>query len=359
MTSVRFKWIRSSMGGTSVEGLDGLGSELSHLAEIGLTTTGINKHLGALPICLQLVSGKNKALQLIDLINDGCIRLTSTNKRYGDVATDLFGSRPGERGRPYSSRLATAAGSWQENLAPASFNRRHRAKVLRELQQAVLELLQDATGATFRRWLELDVSLLPLPHHQNKSNLSFKRLHFNAITYIEGSDRRPSHTDWTYHDIATVGDVDQFRIFTKEDDARVEITARSDNIQVDRPLGVDPGGYQVWLIRFKKPPQRREEVEWSVRKTFHRSASPPIPFGWISLAASQPQSIESGTMEVNTKGAKVAPMRFTGFVTPKQTLPELRGTSWPVVPVNGRATVSFDQLVPWHSHGTSWFWRAE
>ncbi len=344
----------------STDGLDDFGHELNRLANFGLTAAGISAHRAELRILLQLVGGDDedtRAGKLIDLVIDGCHRLHAANERYGASAIELFGTRKGGQGRPYSLRLQAAADAWEIGMEPATFNRRHRRKVIKDLEVAVLELQRDAIRASFRRWLDRDAAFQPLPSSANQPNLAFKRRHFRAVSHIVGSDRRPAYTDWTYDDVATQGGEPFFRIYTKEDDARVEILAASDNVEVERPLGVDPWGSQVWLVRFNEVPQRGQEVEWSVRKVFHRWDDEIPPLGHLSLAVSQPRPIESGTIEVNFEHAAEHPERFVRFITPKQTLPNLRGEEWPVIPVRGSATAPFEALVPAHSHGLMWFWR--
>jgi hypothetical protein len=343
----------------SGDGLDQAGRELNRLARISLVVSQIEQHRAELPELLNLAATDpaRQAAALIELVEDGCTRLRQLDDRYGEVATELFGADTGEHGRPYASRLAAAADAWEPGLQPASFNRRHRNKVVRELMRTVKNLRSDANAPAFRLWLERDPAFQPLRDEDDWPNLSFKRLHVRARSRMQGIDRRPSHTDWTYHDVVTNPTDGFYRVPTKDDNARVEIQAISPNVRAVRPLGVSRHGFQVWLMRFTERLAVGDDFEWSIRKVFHRFDDTEAEPGWLALGVSQPGPIESGTFELVFRDAEKPPVEFVRFVTPKQTLPNLRGTEWPVEPNRSVATASFQSLEPNYSYGLMWSWR--
>jgi hypothetical protein len=341
------------------QALDQAGRELNQLARISLVVTRIDGRAADLPELLSLASPhhEQRAAALAELVEAGCRRLGAMDERFGEVATRLFGAEPGAHGRPYPIRLAEAADSWQEGMAPATFNRRHRSKVIRELMRAMKLLRRDANAPAFRLWLERDPAFLPIRDEDDRPNLSFKRLHVHARSHIQGVDRRNSYTDWTYNDVVTRPTDGLFRIFTKEDNARVELVPRSSNVQAVRPLGLDRHGSQVWLMQLLDLPPIGQDFEWSVRKVFHRFDDTEAEPGWLALAVSQPRPILSGTFELAFGDAVSPPVEFYRFVTPKQTLPNLRGQEWEVQPKRSVATAIFDDLQPNKSHGLMWSWR--
>ena len=79
-------------------------------------------------------------------------------------------------------------------------------------------------------------------------------------------------------------------------------------------------------------------------------------FGYLALAASQPRPIGTGSFAANFAESRHRPRSVVGFVTPKHTLPTIRGRKWPVELKGDRAFEAFSSLTPWHSHGIMWLW---
>jgi len=270
----------------------------------------------------------------------------------------MYGTAPGERGLPYPDRHLRAAEAWLDGMTPATFDRRHRHGLIRALEMEMLGMLRDGALVTLRRYLNQDPGLRPLPDAMDRPNLAFKRLHVRARTYLIDARRPAAYTDWFYNDIATRGDQREFLISTKVD-ARVEIEALTpETILPIQPLGINQNGYQVWRMQFVETPARGQEIEWAIRKHFREPRREVLDKDWLSIAVSQPRPIESGRFEVDLSLAKERPLRFAKFVTPKQTLPVLRGTEEALGP-DKRSNVigvDFESLVPWHSHGVYWWW---
>jgi hypothetical protein len=141
-------------------------------------------------------------------------------------------------------------------------------------------------------------------------------------------------------------------------DARVTVESLDDFVEVDQELGIiNNYGYQIWLVRLRDPPARGQVYEWSIRKRFRNELDERVDKGWLSLAVSQPRSIDRGALAVNLERAAEYPGRFARFITPKMTLPNLRGPVWELP--NSRdlkRSVTFEYLAPWQSHGIYWWW---
>lgn len=341
------------------DALDETGRELSRLARVSLVASAIAGARDELSALLALASA-DPALQaraLVELVEDGCVRLRQRNERFGEVATLLFGAEPGYYGRPYAERLADAAEAWKEGTSGETFNRRHRAKVIRELTVSIKSLRRDADAPAFRLWLERDPAFRPLTDEDDRPNLSYVRLGVRACSYLRGVDRRPSYTDWTYRDVMTRPHDGTFRLFTKEDNAWVQMQGLSRNVRAVRALGINPFGYQVWLMQLLDLPPVGEPYSWSVRKTFHRFDSTEPEPGWVALAVSQPSPIETGLFALDFTQAEAGPIEFCQFVTPKQTLPNLRGTESEVHATAGIAAAPFEQMQRDQSYGLMWSWH--
>lgn len=335
----------------------GLARELDLLARIGLTVRALTEHSDKCPLLrARAAPGAPQLAEraVIELVTQACARLTSVNERYGLCATLLFGARTGDYGRSYARRNADAADCWREGLSTASFNKRHRAKVVGELAEQVISLTEQAK-APFRLWLERDPAFRPISAADNAPNYAFVRRQVRAITYIMGSDRRPAYTDWHYLDV-THGGVDVFRISTKQDDARVDIEALSSNVTILGHLGVDPFGSQGCGVRFDHVPGPDEEIEWAVRKRFAWWTGDQPDQDWLSVGVTQGRSIEAGTFELDFKNADEQPSQVIEFITPKQTLPYIRGTQQPAKIIGRRAVAVFEDLQPWFSYGLMWHW---
>ena len=343
--------------GPTPDGMSGIAEQLLTLAHTGLLPSAIverQQTKGGLGLLLDMSSPGSQlvaqAESLISYVCQACDKLGGGP--LGNSGRKLFGTAPGEREFPYSRRHAGAADAWDPDIKVESYDRRHRKIVLAEIEHQLLTL----TTSTARSELLVSLGKLPLADPTEvRPNLGFRRLEFRAHTYIVGDDPHPVYTDWHYVDVVARDGEQDFRIFTHMD-GNVTIESLSDFVTVQRPLGVNPYGYQVWLLRFSRPLQRGEQIEWGVRKHFH-DVTGPDGHDWLSLAASQPRAIESGSFSVDLTLSTLLPKRFVRFIVPKGNLPNLRGPTWDIpIPKSRIVTATFDYLHPWHSHGIFWWW---
>jgi len=348
-------------GPTSEIGLDGLGRQLFVLARVGLLPAKIMElqvARGDLDMLLDLASDapspRDRAQALVDLVVRAANALGPGP--LGESVRQLYGTTPGERGLPYQRRHAGAAFAWDPDIEVASYDRRNRRNGINALEHQILELKREDERQALAATLASGFLPPPVDPSQDRPNVAFRRLGFSAETHIVRGSRHPAFTDWRYRDIALTGQEQYFRIFTQVE-AKLTIEPLDDSITVERPLGANRFGYQIWLVRFRERPERGQTIAWGVRKQFSMPRLDPTDRDWLSLAASQPDQITEGTFTVNLEQADELPERFVRFITPKMTLPNLRGPTWPV-PETGdrRKTVTFDYLTPWHSHGIYWWW---
>jgi hypothetical protein len=344
------------------DSLDAMGQELLTLARTGLVPSRIIERQaahGGLSLLLEFASQsserRKRAEDLISLVVEACNDLGPGG--LGQSARKLYGIGLGEREFPYERRHANAAESWNPDIEVSSWDRRHRREVITELEYKMLSLKREAEQAKLRDTLAQNY-LPPLVDPRNdRPNADFERLEFRAETHIVGTERRPFFTDWKYRDIAIRGGQQYHRVFTQME-ARVTIESRCDFVEVEQELGVNRYGYQIWLIRFVDPPKRGDIYEWSIRKRFSGELPEEVDKGWLSLAVSQPKNIERGTFVVNLEEAEERPKRFARFITPKMTLPTLRGPIWPLPESDELCkTIAFEYLTPWQSHGIYWWWE--
>jgi hypothetical protein len=299
---------------------------------------------------------RKQAEQLINLVVKACAQLGPGPM--GESARKYYGTELGEREFPYERRHANAAWAWDSDIEVSSWDRRHRRGVIIELQYRMLSLKQEEAQSKLRATNAQIYLPPPADPKQALPNPDFERLEFRAETYIVGKERRRRFTDWHYRDFAVRGGHQYHRIYTTME-ARVTIESLCDFVEVEREMGVNQYGYQIWLVRFLNPPAEGTIYEWSVRKYFSDAPTEKIDNDWLSLAVSQPKSIERGTFIVNLEEAEEAPKRFARFITPKMTLPVLRGPTWNLPESNElRRTVTFEYLTPWHSHGIYWWWES-
>jgi hypothetical protein len=339
-----------------------MGQQLVALAKAGLLVSRIierQTRRGDLSLLLDFSSesgdSREQAQELVNLVVRGCDELGPGF--LGQSARKYYGTDRWEREFPYERRHANAAEAWNADIQVTSWDRRYRRRIITELEHKILELRREAEQAKLRSTLEQGYLPPPVDPKHNKPNTDFKRLEFRAETHIVGSDRRPRFTDWHYRDIAVTGNQRYFRIFTQME-ARVTLESTCDFVQVEQELGANRYGQQIWQIRFVNPPKRGDIYEWSVRKHFSGELAEPVDRGWLSLAVSQPKNIERGTFTVDFSQATEAPTRFSRFITPKMTLPTLRGPVWDLPGSSERRrTVTFEYLTPWQSHGIYWWWE--
>jgi hypothetical protein len=302
-------------------------------------------------------SPRERAQALVDLVvaavnalGDGAL---------GESVRKLFGTNPGEHGLPYQRRHAAASYAWDPDIDVPSYDRRHRRTAITALQHRILELKREDERRALQATLADGFLPPPAAAEHDQPNLAFKRLGFSAETHIIGAGRHPAYTDWRYRDIALTGREQYHRVFTQVE-ARLVIEPLDDSVTVERPVGVNRFGYQIWLIRFRTMPERGQEFAWGVRKRFLPPRVEPTDKDWLSLAVSQPDHIAQGSFTVNLENADELPDRFARFVTPKMTLPNLRGPVWPLpLTEDPRKTVTFEYLTPLHSHGIYWWWTAK
>jgi hypothetical protein len=335
-----------------------MGRELLALARAGLVASRIIERRATLSLLLEFASEsserRKQAEDLISLVVEACDDLGPGC--LGESARKFYGTGQGEREFPYERRHANAAEAWNPDIEVRSWDRRHRREIITELEHMMLNLKREKEQSSLRDALAQKYLPPPVDPRHDRPNSDFERLEFRAETHIIGSDRRPIFTDWTYRDIAIRGDQQYHRVFTQME-ARVTIESLCDFVEVERELGVNRFGYQIWLVRFVDPPKRGDIYEWSIRKRF-TGLPQKVEKDWLSLAVSQPRNIERGTLIVNLEEAQERPKRFARFITPKMTLPTLRGAVWPLPESKElRKTVVFEYLAPWHSHGIYWWWE--
>jgi hypothetical protein len=347
--------------GPTPDGLDAMGRELLTLARAGLVASRIIERQAAddgLGLLLEFASQsserRKQAEDLISLVVEACNDLGPGG--IGQSARKFYGTGQGEREFLYERRHANAAEAWNPDIAISSWDRRHRREVITELEHKMLSLKREAEQARLRDALALEYLPPPVDPRHDRPNKDFERLEFRAETHIVGTERRPLFTDWKYRDVAISGGQQYHRIFTQME-ARVTIESLCEFVEVEQELGVNRYGYQIWLVRFADPPRRGDIYEWTIRKRFHGDLPEEVDKGWLSLAVSQAKNIERGTFVVNLTEAQERPRRFARFITPKMTLPTLRGPVWPLPESDERCrTVVFDYLTPWQSHGVYWWW---
>ena len=339
-----------------------MGRELLALARAGLVASRIMERQatnGGLSLLLEFASQsfdrRKRAEDLISLVVDACNHLGPGG--LGQSARKFYGTGQGEREFPYERRHANAAEAWNPDITVSSWDRRHRRAVIVELEYKMLDLKRETEQSKLRDALTQRYLPQPVDSKNDRPNSDFERLEFCAETHIIGTDRRPLFTDWKYRDIAIRGGQQHHRIFTQME-ARVTVESLCDFIEVERELGINRFGYQIWLVRFVNPPKRGDIYEWSIRKRFHGELTEKVDKGWLSLAVSQPRNIERGTFVVNLEEAQERPKRFARFITPKMTLPTLRGPVWPLPESDElHRTTVFEYLAPWQSHGIYWWWE--
>jgi hypothetical protein len=350
-------------GPTTDVALDDVGRQLFVLARVGLLPGKIldrQRSEADLGMLLDLASSspvpREKAQALVTLVIKAANSLG--DGPLGESVRKLYGTDRGEQGLPYRRRHASASFAWDPDIDVPSYDRRHRRTGINALEHRILEIKREDERSALQA--ALTQTFAPpsvLPDH-DRPNLEFKRLSFSAETHILGGSQHPAFTDWRYRDIALTGQQQHFRIFTQVE-AKLSIEPLDDSITVERSLGANRFGYQIWLIRFNDTPERGQEIEWGVRKTFSSPRLDPTDKDWLSLAASQPNCITKGDFTVNLTEADELPERFARFITPKMTLPNLRGPIWPLPQAdNLRRTASFEYLTPWHSHGIYWWWTS-
>jgi hypothetical protein len=338
-----------------------MGQQLLALAKAGLLISEIlqrQSERGDLGLLLEFASQssepRQQAQDLINLVIVACDELGPGP--LGESARKFYGTSPGEREFPYERRHANASWAWDQDIQIASWDRRHLKEVIKELEYKLLELKREAEQAQLRYTLTHDYLPQPVDPKNDRPNRDFERLEFQAETHIVENERRPLYTDWHYRDMAVRGGQQYHRIFTQIE-ARVTVESLCDFVEVEQELGVNRYGFQIWQVRFPNPPERGDIYEWSVRKRFSGELAEPVETGWLSLAVSQPKNIERGTFTVNLDEAAELPRRFARFITPKMTLPNLRGPVWPLPESDKLSrTVTFDYLTPWQSHGIYWWW---
>ncbi len=347
--------------GPNPDALDGMGRQLLALARTGLVTSRIieretSKKLGLLlGFASESSEPRKQAEELIDLVVKACAELGPGP--LGESARKYYGTELGEREFPFERRHASAACAWDSDIEVESWDRRHRREVITEVEHQILSIKQREAQSKLRA--ANAQSYLPPPADPREAipNPDYERLEVRAETHIIGNERRPLFTDWHYRDFAVRGGRQYHRIYTTVE-ARVTIESLCDFVEVERELGVNQYGYQIWVVRFLNPPEEGATYEWSIRKHFNDKPDVPIDRDWLALAVSNPNGIDRGTFIVNMEQAKEVPKRFARFITPKMTLPVLRGPVWDLPESNElRRTVTFEYLAPWYSHGIYWWWE--
>jgi len=359
--SDRTRTEQAGLGSSPDVALDGLGRQLFVLARVGLLPAKILERQRAsedLAMVLELVtapSPRDQAQALIDLLARAADELG--DGPLGESVRRLYGTEPGERGLPYQRRHAAAAYAWDADIEVASYDRRYRRLGIQALQHQLLLLRREQERQTLQATLTGVYLPPPMDPSEDRPNVAFRRLGFSAEAHILSGSRSPAYTDWRYHDIAVTGREQRFRVFTQVE-AKVALEPLDDTVTIERSLGANRFGYQVWLVRFRELPELGQEIRWGVRKHFLPPRLQATDHDWLSLAASQPGVIAEGRFTVNYDNAGEQPARFAKFITPKMTLPNLRGPVWPLPPPNEhRQTVTFELLTPWHSHGIYWWWN--
>jgi hypothetical protein len=360
----------ATVTGRGSDDYDDLARELRYLAKLGLVTERVMRCAGGPDARLRTLlalQGFNRTETLplrvaavVDAVADVCHKVEGS---VGNQARALFGAARNERELPYNERLSAAAAFWASDddsrrargkkHAVDSFRRRGIAPVVIAVELKLLERQRDASHQKLNEIRKAGSLGSLISDEDDAPNKAFLRLAFHARMVFKGLSRFPSYTDWSYTDLIRFPAPRTFRVFTNADSC-IEIEAVDDSIAGVEPLGVNINGYQVHRVHFDSVPPPGGTITWSIRKRYLDHLQKPQT--WLSLAQSQPEYLSEGTLVVQFDREQV-PARVERFITPRGTLPQLRGYRQRIDPAPPNIfTAPFNGLAPWHSHGIYWWW---